>query len=33
MHYPDDELSVILLTNRAGFDVLTPAMEIAELYL
>jgi len=33
MHYPDDKLTVILLTNRAGFDVLTPAKEIAELYL
>jgi len=33
MHYPDDDLTVILLTNRAGFDVFTPTKEIAELYL
>jgi len=33
MHYPDDALTVIVLTNRAGFDVLTPTTEIAELYL
>jgi CubicO group peptidase (beta-lactamase class C family) len=33
MHYPDDDLTVILLTNRAGFDVYTPTTEIAELYL
>jgi len=33
LHYPDDDLTVILLTNRAGFDVLTPAAEIAALYL
>jgi CubicO group peptidase (beta-lactamase class C family) len=32
-HYPDDELTVILLTNRAGFDVVSPAFEIAGLYL
>ncbi|HHP7239941.1 serine hydrolase domain-containing protein [Longibacter sp.] len=33
MHYPDDDLTVILLTNRAGFDVVTPTTEIAALYL
>jgi CubicO group peptidase (beta-lactamase class C family) len=33
MHYPDEDLTVILLTNRVGFDVLTPTTEIAELYL
>ena len=33
MHYPDDDLTVILLTNRAGFDVFTPTKEIAALYL
>jgi CubicO group peptidase (beta-lactamase class C family) len=33
MHYPDDDLTVILLTNRAGFDVFTPTTEIAALYL
>jgi CubicO group peptidase (beta-lactamase class C family) len=33
MHYPDDALTVIFLTNRAGFDVLTPTTEIAGLYL
>jgi CubicO group peptidase (beta-lactamase class C family) len=33
MHYPDDGLTVILLTNRAGFDVFTPTTEIAALYL
>ena len=33
MHYPDDNLTVILLTNRAGFDVFTPTTEIAALYL
>ena len=33
MCYPDDALTVILLTNRAGFDVLTPTTEIAALYL
>jgi CubicO group peptidase (beta-lactamase class C family) len=33
MHYPDDALTVILLTNRAGFDVVSPAFEIAALYL
>ena len=33
MHYPDDELTVMLLTNRAGFDVITPTKEIAALYL
>jgi CubicO group peptidase (beta-lactamase class C family) len=33
MHYPDDDLTVILLTNRAGFDVFTPTTEIGELYL
>jgi CubicO group peptidase (beta-lactamase class C family) len=32
-HYPDDALTVILLTNRAGFDVVSPAFEIAGLYL
>jgi CubicO group peptidase (beta-lactamase class C family) len=32
-HYPDDALTVILLTNRAGFDVVSPAFEIAALYL
>jgi CubicO group peptidase (beta-lactamase class C family) len=33
MHYPDDDLTVILLTNRVGFDVVSPASEIARLYL
>jgi len=33
MHYPDDNLTVIVLTNRAGFDVYTPTTEIAALYL
>ena len=33
MHYPDDHLTVILLTNRVGFDVLTPPTEIAALFL
>ena len=33
MHYPDDSLTVILLTNRAGFNVVTPTAEIAALYL
>ena len=33
MHYPDDDLTVILLTNRAGFDVFTPTTDIAGLYL
>jgi CubicO group peptidase (beta-lactamase class C family) len=33
VHYPDDGLSVILLTNRTGFDVVSPAFEIAALYL
>ena len=32
-HYPDEELTVILLTNRAGFDVVSPAADIAALYL
>jgi CubicO group peptidase (beta-lactamase class C family) len=32
-HYPNDALTVILLTNRAGFDVVSPAFEIAALYL
>jgi len=32
-HYPDDGLTIILLTNRAGFDVISPAFEIAALYL
>jgi CubicO group peptidase (beta-lactamase class C family) len=33
MYYPDDNLTVILLANRVGFDVLTPTAEIAALYL
>jgi CubicO group peptidase (beta-lactamase class C family) len=33
MHYPDDALMVVLLTNRTGFDVFTPTTEIAALYL
>jgi len=33
MHDPDDNLTVILLTNRTGFDVFTPTTEIAALYL
>ena len=33
MHYPDNDLTVILLTNRTGFDVYTPTKEIAALYL
>ena len=33
VHYPDDGLTVILLTNRVGFDVVSPAFEIAGLYL
>lgn len=33
LHYPDEALSVILLTNRAGFDVISPAAEVAGLYL
>jgi CubicO group peptidase (beta-lactamase class C family) len=33
MHYPDDNLTVILLTNRVGVDVFTPTTEIAALYL
>jgi CubicO group peptidase (beta-lactamase class C family) len=33
MHYPDDALTVVLLTNRTGFDVFTPTTEIAALYL
>jgi hypothetical protein len=33
MHYPDDNLTVILLTNRVGVDVFTPTTEIADLYL
>jgi CubicO group peptidase (beta-lactamase class C family) len=32
-HYPDDALTVILLTDRAGFDVVSPAFETAALYL
>jgi len=33
MHYPDENLTVIVLTNRAGFDIYTPTTEIAALYL
>jgi hypothetical protein len=33
VHYPDDARTVIFLTNRAGFDVLTPTAGIPELYL
>ncbi len=33
MHYPNDGITVILLTNRGGSDVFTPTTEIAALYL
>lgn len=33
VHYPDDGLTVVALTNRTGFDVLNLATEVASAYL
>ena len=33
VHYPDDDLTVVLLTNRVGLDVVSPATDVAEIYL
>ena len=33
MHFPDDALTVVYLTNRFSHDVITPATDVADLYL